>query len=969
MLLVACLAAAFLTLIPAASQGDRSYRLNGPLPMTIGGDAVAPLLSPDGTRVVYRADPRREESFELFSAPIDGSVAPIRISGRIDPQGSVFGYRFSPDGRQVAYLADPGSGVVGIYRAPVDGSAAPILLFVPQVEGGSIGEFALTGTRVVFLSDSLVDERFLLLSAPLDGSAPAVVLNAGLAARGEVLEFAISPDESRVLYLGSHQNHGQYELYVAPIDGSQRAERLDDGSWSVRDFQISPDGQRVVYAYYTNAPEIRSRPIDRSSPSVRFPGNLYGSYRISHDSTHVLYTRNPNRQSLFRAPIDGSSAPIELTPLPADVGFFDISLDDSFAVFVEVGGSPRSLKRVPTDGSALPVRLSQPAPRGMDVQWCMLDATGNRVIYWGDLTVDGRVDLYCVAVFGSDPILLAEDVSSGIQIVGDYVVFLRPGEPGSVFGVPIDGSSAPIVLNDPLVPGGRVGYPLVSPAGPRVVYSADQDALDVFELFSAPLATGGSTQINAEFPGRFTVGSVVAFAQTERVAVYVADQEVDDLFELFGVSARGAGTPYRLSQGEVDRVKPRITPDDKRVLFLAGGELFSTRVDGSGTPVRLSGPLVPGGAVVEYAPSPDSQWVVYLADQRVDETFELFARPVDGRARPVRLNAPLVSGGDVTRFAISPDSTRVVYLADQELDTVFALFSTDGRNPPIPLIPQQTPASDVTEFRITPVGERVLALADLVVNETFMLFSVPIDGSAGPAPLSRPMVAGGDVEPDFVISADGEWAAYRADKEVNDVVELFGVRTSGQSAPSKLSAPGTKIDPGIEISPDSTRVVFQARGSGGVVLGSAVLGGTDVPVELHRQASLNRFPFEISPDGRRVVFAPASGLFQRRIDGSEPALSLSALPTPATRIQISPDSSFAVYQREFTTPSHPLWFVPLDGSSQPIQVSDPVPGGHVNGFALSPEATRVLYLADRDEVRAFELFATRLQKGPLPADR
>jgi hypothetical protein len=38
----------------------------------------------------------------------------------------------------------------------------------------------------------------------------------------------------------------------------------------------------------------------------------------------------------------------------------------------------------------------------------------------------------------------------------------------------------------------------------------------------------------------------------------------------------------------------------------------------------------------------------------------------------------------------------------------------------------------------------------------------------------------------------------------------------------------------------------------------------------------------------------------------------------------------------------------------------------VKDFALSPEGTRVLYLADRD-VGADELFATRLVRTPLPS--
>ena len=46
--------------------------------------------------------------------------------------------------------------------------------------------------------------------------------------------------------------------------------------------------------------------------------------------------------------------------------------------------------------------------------------------------------------------------------------------------------------------------------------------------------------------------------------------------------------------------------------------------------VKLNGPLVAGGNVGQYVISDDSAWVIYLADQVVDEVYELFSVPVAG---------------------------------------------------------------------------------------------------------------------------------------------------------------------------------------------------------------------------------------------------------------------------------------------------------------------------------------------------
>src|SRR6185369_6050979 len=102
--------------------------------------------------------------------------------------------------------------------------------------------------------------------------------------------------------------------------------------------------------------------------------------------------------------------------------------------------------------------------------------------------------------------------------------------------------------------------------------------------------------------------------------------------------------------------------------------LSSVPLDGSAAGASLTPAFVAGGSVEHYELSPNSDRVVYLADQDVNERFELYSAPFDGSAAAVRLNGDLVANGDVAgpafptsegAFQITPDGQRVVYRADQ----------------------------------------------------------------------------------------------------------------------------------------------------------------------------------------------------------------------------------------------------------------------------------------------------------------
>ena len=90
-------------------------------------------------------------------------------------------------------------------------------------------------------------------------------------------------------------------------------------------------------------------------------------------------------------------------------------------------------------------------------------------------------------------------------------------------------------------------------------------------------------------------------------------------------------------------------------------QLYGSTLDGASI-VKLSGNLVSGGNVVDFAISPDGRFVAYLADQETKGTFELYTVPVGGGTV---INVSQLSGTilEVLEFAWAPNSSRIAFRA------------------------------------------------------------------------------------------------------------------------------------------------------------------------------------------------------------------------------------------------------------------------------------------------------------------
>lgn len=222
-------------------------------------------ITPDGTRVIYSVDREGLDREDLYSVPITGPAsAAIKLTERADDDGNeVRIVAISPDSRRVVFRRT--RGTVRLYSAPVSGPATAQVL-ISEYQSRSLvlqdARISPDSRRVIFRDDVDTAGVYEVYSAPLSGPTGArVKLNGPLAAGSMVLQFAVGADSKRVVYLAAQQQAGLFELYSAPLSGPASSavkisQDLQGGIIDNKGFAISPDGERVVYGvnYQTNRP-------------------------------------------------------------------------------------------------------------------------------------------------------------------------------------------------------------------------------------------------------------------------------------------------------------------------------------------------------------------------------------------------------------------------------------------------------------------------------------------------------------------------------------------------------------------------------------------------------------------------------------------------------------------------------------------------------------------------------------------
>ncbi len=344
----------------------------------------------------------------------------------------------------------------------------------------------------------------------------------------------------------------------------------------------------------------------------------------------------------------------------------------------------------------------------------------------------------------------------------------------------------------------------ISPNSTTVLYSADVQTAGLRGLYAVPIGGGIGVQL-VQTP--VAGGSVYQYDWTpdSSKVVYMGQIEALGAAHVYSINANGSskqtiddGIPGTL-------VSFNIVSDTYVIVYtLTAGnaiEMYSVRIDGVGSAVRLNKTLPAGGNVVQSEATADGQWVVYRADATTDENFQLFSVQIDGTNHSV-LSGVNILNGDVQDFTLSPDSQRVVWTGD------------------------------------------------LIVDERVDLYSRPVDGSQI---LSLLDTSGDDVERPLV-SPDSQWVAYIRDSVTQGEHLRFTPIDSNQSDAASLYF-ADKITQmfTFAFSPDSRHLTFiyDAGTAGKRNLNSDAILSNTPTYALAGNADI--LDFEITPDSRYAI--------------------------------------------------------------------------------------------------------------------
>ncbi len=209
------------------------------------GDAVQPSWSPNGRRIAYWGLPAGTAKRAIWTIPAEGGN-PVRVS----PEDDFYYWDpvWSADGRHLYFISNRG-GSMTLWRVPISQRSGKVqgdleALTTPASSSGFLS-LSADGHHIAYATDVSWSNMERMAFDPVTGqvSGDPVPVTQGSRSVGD---GDVSPDGSSVVYDVSGQ---QEDLFVVGADGTFPRQLTED-AYKDRSPRWSPDGSRILF--YSN---------------------------------------------------------------------------------------------------------------------------------------------------------------------------------------------------------------------------------------------------------------------------------------------------------------------------------------------------------------------------------------------------------------------------------------------------------------------------------------------------------------------------------------------------------------------------------------------------------------------------------------------------------------------------------------------------------------------------------------------
>jgi Tol biopolymer transport system component len=223
--------------LSSRGSGDGLWRLREGRSAEIWRGSETALLepaavSPDGQSVVLLL--RRDDGWRLHILSADGAQVRV-LSENVDARGAA---AWSPDGRWIV-TGGSAAGVPGLFKIPVDGGA-PVRI----ADGEAMNPVWSPNGDLIVYAGAQVNVVTPLLAVHPDGDPVDLPEEIEVFRDGERMRFL--PDGSGLVYMQGLGPAQDFWLLDLATMKSRRLTQLDPTA-TMRTFDITPDGQRIVF--------------------------------------------------------------------------------------------------------------------------------------------------------------------------------------------------------------------------------------------------------------------------------------------------------------------------------------------------------------------------------------------------------------------------------------------------------------------------------------------------------------------------------------------------------------------------------------------------------------------------------------------------------------------------------------------------------------------------------------------------